>query len=629
MQALELSRNNAKISPSNFSVVRFHISLPRPLMISISRKACLPSLLLVVSTLAPNARAQEKRDFTQPLDANKKILHVLNRLTFGARPGDAERVRQMGVSRWIEMQLHPETIDDSVAERKLSTFETLKMSPQELMLAQLNDSAGFLKKVRAMKQATPNKPATGKEVALNRRQQNALKMIEEAGLERQTSIQAVGELENDKIMRALDSNRQLYEVMVDFWSNHFNIDVKKNLARALKIVDEREVIRPHVFGKFRELLGASAKSPAMLIYLDNASSTREMDLPPRLRQRNVANADANAANAANTAAVPAKKRGGLNENYGREIMELHTLGVDGGYTQKDVTEVARCFTGWSLDRQSGTFVFRAFAHDNGAKEVLGHHIAAGGGIRDGEQVLDILASHPSTAKHIARELCMRLVADEPPASLVEKAAQTFTRTDGDLREVVRTIITSPEFFSTGAYRAKIKSPFEYTVSAIRAMGGTMLTPDPDQTQDRLHLVMDGVSSARANNRAAARGGAKSLALYIASMGQPLYSYQAPTGYPEDSREWVSTGALVSRLNYALDLTGNDVYNVIATPTLLLKGVDEHDRAAIMKRLCDQLLGGDVSSGTRSTLDREAGQDAFVDRAKLTALILGSPEFQRH
>jgi uncharacterized protein (DUF1800 family) len=407
---------------------------------------------------------------------------------------------------------------------------------------------------------------------------------------------------------------------VDFWSNHFNIDVKKNAARALKIVDEREVIRPHVFGKFRDLLGASAKSPAMLIYLDNASSTREREMPPRFRQRAIAT---------NAQTTPAKKHGGLNENYAREIMELHTLGVDGGYTQKDVTEVARCFTGWSLDRQTGTFVFRANAHDNGEKEVLGHHIAAGGGIRDGEEVLDILASHPATAKHISRELCMRLVADEPPTSLVEKAAQTFTRTGGDLRAVVETIVTSPEFFSTGAYRAKIKSPFEYTVSAIRALGGTMLTPDPNQPLDRLHLIIDGASSARANGNRAARGGAKSLALYIAGMGQPLYSYQAPTGYPEDSREWVSTGALVSRLNYALDLTGNDVYNVIATPTLLLQGVNEHDRAAIIKRLCDQLLGGDVSSNTRSILDREAGQDAFVDRAKLAALILGSPEFQRH
>jgi uncharacterized protein (DUF1800 family) len=223
---------------------------------------------------------------------------------------------------------------------------------------------------------------------------------------------------------------------------------------------------------------------------------------------------------------------------------------------------------------------------------------------------------------------VRFVADEPPQSIIDKAARTFTQTDGDLRAVVKTIITSPEFFSTGAYRAKIKSPFEYCVSSIRALGGTALVPDPKEQPDRLRLIADGASSIRGNSRFK-QGGQKSLALHIADMGQPLYSYQAPTGYTEDSREWVSTGALVSRLNYALDLTAGNVYNVIATPTLLLKGVDERDRAAIMSRFYGQLLGGDVSANTRSTLEREAGKDAFIDRAKLAALILGSPEFQRH
>lgn len=602
------------------------------------------SALLTAILLWP-LQAQEARDFSAPLSKDKAMLHVLNRLTFGPRPGDVERVRQIGLTRWIEQQLRPETIDDTAVERKLSTFETLRMSPKDLMLAQLNDTAGIVKKAREIQQRqrkqaagkAAGKTAAAQPVALNRRQQTALKMIEEAGIERQTSIQAVGELQNEKILRALDSNRQLHEVLVDFWSNHFNIDVKKNAARALKVVDEREVIRPHVFGKFRDLLGASAKSPAMLVYLDNANSTREMEMPmraqARLQQRNNNRLPSNqpgapeANPAAQPNAAPTRKRGGLNENYAREIMELHSLGVDGGYTQKDVTEVARCFTGWSLDRQNGTFQFRATAHDDGEKEVLGNKIPAGGGIRDGERVLDILASHPSTAKFIARKLSVRLVADEPPASVVEKATQTFTKTKGDLREVVRTIITSPEFVSVGAYRAKIKSPFEYSISAIRAVGGTMLVPNPNQPQERLRLVGDGASSVRGNNRFAARG-EKSLVIWISEMGQPLYSYQAPTGYPEDSREWVSTGALVSRLNYALDLTSNKVFNVIATPTLLLKDVDEHDRDKIMDRLVTHLLGGDVSANTRSTLHRESGGEAFVNRVRLTALILGSPEFQR-
>jgi uncharacterized protein (DUF1800 family) len=594
--------------------------------------------------LTTSSFAQETRDFSKPLDGDKKISHALSRLTFGARPGDFERVKQLGLQRWIDSQLHPETIDDSAVAPKLSAFQTLKMTPHELMLAQLNDSAGLLKKAREM-QAQQKAQAAGQEikgqqVRLNRNAMNKLQMIEDADIEKQTSIQAVGELQNDKIVRALESNRQLYEVLVDFWSNHFNIDVKKNAARSLKIVDEREVIRPHVFGKFRDLLEASAKSPAMLVYLDNASSTRTMELSPRLaerlQQRNNAQLPTNQANApereenpdAPPNIAPTRKRGGLNENYAREIMELHTLGVDGGYTQQDVTEVARCFTGWSLDRQSGQFIFRAFAHDNGEKTVLGHKIPAGGGIADGEKVLDILAAHPATAQHLARKLCMRLVADDPPAALVDKAASTFTRSGGDLREVVRTIITSPEFFSQGAYRAKIKSPFEYCVSAIRALGGTTLALDPTQPQDRLRLIGDGAASIR-NNTNFGRKVGKSLALYIADMGQPLYSYQAPTGYPEDSRKWVSTGALVARLNYALDLTGNNVANIIATPTLLLKGVDEHDSATIMNRLYAQLLSGDVTASTKSTLEREAGDDAFVNRAKIAALVLGSPEFQRH
>ncbi len=588
-----------------------------------------PLLLMGVflPTLSASLQADQTRDFTKPLEGDKRILHALNRIAFGPRPGDVGRIRQMGLSTWIEQQLHPETIDDSSLQSRLAVFKTLRMSGQELVLAQLNDTGGILKKI---------KKAQAQNVAVKPAQEKKLMMLEEADIEKQTSLQAIGEMQNDKIARAIDSNRQLYEVMVDFWSNHFNIDVKKNLARSLKIQDEREVIRPHVFGKFRDLLEASATSPAMLVYLDNATSTVEFELTARqlerLKQRNdkllptnqpAQQPDPNAA----LNPAPTKKRGGLNENYAREIMELHTLGVDGGYTQKDVTEVARCFTGWGIDRESGKFRFRPIAHDNGEKMVLGQRIPSGGGIQDGEKVLDILAAHPSTAKFIARKLCTRLVADEPPASLIDKAAKTFTSTSGDLRAVVKTIVTSSEFFSQGAYRAKIKSPFEYCVSSIRSMGGTVLIPNPEERTDRLMLIGDGASSVRQNGKYQ-RQGKKSVALYIAGMGQPLYSYQAPTGYTETSTEWVSAGALVSRLNYALDLTANSVSNVIATPTLLLKGVNEHDREAIIGRLFDELLGGDVSAGTRGTVLREAGADAFIDRQKLAALILGSPEFQR-
>ena len=568
--------------------------------------------------LAANAFAQAPRDWKQPLFQDKKIGHVLNRLGFGPRPGDAARVREMGVERWIEMQLWPEKIDDELVNQKLSGLKTLQMSAQDLMLAQLSDKGKVARQIKQTQQLRKGKnpveaQPVKQSVKLNARQQQTLQMIEELEIAAGTSVQAIGELQLDKTTRAVESNRQLFEVLVDFWSNHFNLDVKKNAVRVLKVVDERDVIRPHVFGKFRDLLGASAKSPAMLIYLDNASSTREMNFP--IRNPNRIN----------------KKRGGINENYARELMELHTLGVDGGYTQTDVQEVARCVTGWSVDRNSGAFIFRKFAHDDGEKTVLGQTIPASGGMQDGERVLDILAKSPATAKFIAHKLCVRLVADEPPISVVDKAAKTFQNTDGDLRAVVKTIITSPEFFSTLSYRAKIKSPFEYAVSATRALGGTVVIPDASTPRGRSSLVSDGAASVRANQNNKRKNAAKTLNRSIAEMGQPLFSYQAPTGYSEDSREWVSSGALVSRLNFALALTGDEISNVIATPTILLKGVDEHELETTINRLTEQLLANDVSVGTRSTLQREivGEKDAPIDRKKLTALILGSPEFQRH
>lgn len=595
------------------------------------KKVAGATAFLAIVLSAAMATAQTPRDFARPLSAEQKINHAINRLTFGGRAGEVERVRTMGLNRWIDAQLHPETLNDAALEAKLSALKTLQLPADKLMLAQNADTGQLQKKLRELEQQqrqqgqqrnkTPLMP-----VAFTPQEERLRAEIEAANIELQTSYQALGELQLDKITRAIESQRQLYEIMVDFWSNHFNLDVKKNAVRVLKVVDEREVIRPHVFGKFRDLLGASAQSPAMMVYLDNASSTREREMTaPRGRRAMRQNQLADNAPAV---ATPPRRRGGINENYARELMELHTLGVDGGYTQQDVQNVARCFTGWSLDRRTGKFLFRREAHDNGEKVVLGHTIPANGGISDGEKVLDILASHPSTAKFIARKLCVRLVADEPPASVIDKAVQTFMATDGDLRAVVKTIVTSPEFFSTGAYRAKIKSPFEYAVSAVRALGGVVLMPDAQVRAERLRLIADGLSSTRGGGGYGGRRVQKTLAVSIGDMGQPLYSYQAPTGYSEDSREWVSTGALVSRLNYALALVGNDIYNVITTPALLLKGVDEHDHAAMVDRLAQTILNGDISPGTRATLVRETGGPGAVDRNKLTALVIGSPEFQR-
>jgi uncharacterized protein (DUF1800 family) len=588
----------------------------------------LPACVLASGVLP--ARAQTAApNWQQSLSGEKKIAHVLNRLEFGPRPGDYERVQKMGIERWIDWQLAPEKIDDRAVNEKLSVLKTLKMSPEKLMLAQTSDM-NILKKVlqnQQQKNTNPNSQnaASTAEMKMNARQRAVVEKVQAANFPPQISMQAVGELQLDKITRAVESNRQLYEIMVDFWGNHFNLDVKKNAVRTLIIVDEREVIRPHVFGKFRDMLGASAKSPAMLLYLDNASSSREIEMGEMRGNRRRRNQVVNA----NAPAAPVKKRGGINENYARELMELHTLGVDGGYSQQDVQEVARCFTGWSIERETGEFRFRPYMHDDGEKTVLGQRIPAGGGIKDGERVLDILAAHPSTAQFISRKLCTRLIADEPPQSAIDKAAKTFSQTGGDLRAVVKTIVTSSEFFSTAAYRAKIKSPFEYAVSSVRALDGVVLMGNGSTPEDRMRLVFDGASVVRLGKSGRyGRSNQKSMAMLIAEMGQPLFSYQAPTGYSEDSSKWVSTGALVARLNFALALVGGNVYNVLATPTLLLKNVDEHDRNAITEHLLRQLVGGDISSGTRSTLARETKSEGPIDRMKLTALILGSPEFQR-
>jgi uncharacterized protein (DUF1800 family) len=318
------------------------------------------------------------------------------------------------------------------------------------------------------------------------------------------------DLAEGKLLRAIYSNRQLEEVLTDFWYNHFNVFIDKGADRYLVTAYERDAIRPHVLGKFRDLLEATAKSPAMLFYLDNWESVAPNPSPGR---------------------PGAAQRRGLNENYGRELLELHTLGVDGGYSQKDVTEVARCFTGWSITRPQlgGGFNFNAKAHDQGEKLVLGQKIHAGG-IEDGEKVLDLLAHHPSTAHFISRKLAQRFVADDPPATLVDRMAQTFLKTDGDLRAVMKTLFESKEFWSTGAYRSKMKSPLELVASAVRAGNG-----DVDY--------------------------ARSLADLVAQMGEPLFRKLEPTGYSNSGKDWLNSAGLVARMNFAVNLADNKVAGV--------------------------------------------------------------------
>jgi uncharacterized protein (DUF1800 family) len=337
------------------------------------------------------------------------------------------------------------------------------------------------------------------------------------------------DLLESKLLRAIESNRQLAEELDDFWFNHFNVYYDKGSDRFLIPDYEREAIRPHVLGKFRDLLEATAKSPAMLFYLDNFQSVRP-DIDANSKNRRV-------------------KRG-LNENYGRELMELHTLGVNGGYTQHDVTEVARCFTGWTIQdpRKGGAFFYNDNLHDKGEKVVLGHVIPAGGGIEDGQKVLDILATHPSTAKFISTELAERFVADNPPQSLIDKMSKTFLDTGGDIRQVMKAMLDSKEFWSQGAYRAKVKTPFEMVASSVRALDAN---------------VTD----------------AWALANQVGNLGEPLYRKQEPTGYSNLNSEWVNSAALLGRMNFAVQLTQNRVtgVKVAASPSAETIGSPDFQR----------------------------------------------------
>ena len=545
-------------------------------MKSISRTA-----MALVAAAALTAGSSGSAVPAKPDD--KTILHVLNRIGYGARPGDVDRVRQIGLAAYIDQQLHPERIADKAMTARLAGLETLTMSSRELAGEYFVPALQVRQQVKrdaardpAMTQ-TPD-AADGKPVRTPEQMEAARK-----------SREVLAELTSQKILRAAYSERQLEEVMTDFWFNHFNVFAGKGATQQYLTEYERDAIRPHAFGKFRDLLGATAQSPAMLFYLDNwQSADPEADNMQALRRPGAGGFIRPGRNPRVGARfpmppppqqnpnTPQRQKRGLNENYGRELMELHTLGVDGGYTQQDVINVARAFTGWTIvgPRQGGGFRFEPRIHDAKEKVVLGHKIKAGGGQSDGEKVLDILASHPSTAKFISTKLVRRFVADTPPPALVDRAAAKFRETQGDIREVVRTILTSPEFFSAEAYRAKVKSPFEFVVSAVRATGTEVTDAMP-------------------------------LAQAVRQLGMPLYMCQPPTGYADKAEAWVNTGALLNRMNFALQLVGGRMRG-IETGTSPVGAV----------------LADDVSSTTKATIAKA------TETKQVAALTLGSPEFQR-
>ena len=595
-----------------------------------------PTFIILSTQTAP---AQES-----PTD-RAEIVHVLNRITFGPRPGDVEAVEKWGLHNYIERQLHPETIDDSAVEQQVAQFELLQMTPEKLSTLFLEDTKKFINKQKQLAangqtaNPTPNQAVVQPPpTQLQPQSPNKMgDMMNEAGKWR--SVAAIGQLEQAKLVRAVDSQRQLQEVLVDFWSNHFNIDVKKGPCRVWKIVDDRDVIRPHIWGRFRDMLEASAKSPAMLHYLDNATNTVERMVSPMEQQMQAMAIQKALGTAPPTDLAMAdeplkpKKQGGINENYAREIMELHTLGVDGGYTQKDVQEVARCFTGWTINRKTGEFIFRPRLHDNGSKIVLGHEIPANGGMQDGETVLDILVSHPSCAHFISRELCQRFISDDPPSALVDRIAEVFQKTDGDLRKVIEAILNSPEFLSPDSYGNKIKSPLEFAVSAVRASNSTIVAKDPPPF-DKLRPTMEGAAIMGRGQAADRISNAKrqSLNWHIYELGEPLFACTPPTGYKEISKNWVSPGALIERLNFAMALTEQRVSDIRFNPQNILTGIDLDKPEGVLNQSVAVLLHNNISDSTMKVLLQTAlptqGDSQTVNPAKLIALILGSPEFQR-
>jgi uncharacterized protein (DUF1800 family) len=542
--------------------------------------------LAVVASLALSATrpvAADARAKKSPgkLSGDRKIIHVLNRLGYGPRPGDLERVRRMGLDKYIDRQLHPDRIDDSALQARLSNLPSLRMTvadiydkyPAPQMVAR---DLGLRLPGQANQQGQPDSQEESPDAM--REQREARRKIfahyREKGLRPPNSL--LQELQSQKILRAVYSERQLQEVMADFWYNHFNIFWGKGADRWLTTDFEINAIRPNTMGKFKDLLLATAKSPAMLFYLDNfQSASPDMQMPGRqngLRRRALRRVQGDEQRAQVANQLLNRKRG-INENYARELMELHTLGVDGGYTQKDVQEVARCLTGWTIEqpRQSGKFIFRPRMHDNGEKVVLGHKIPAGGGQKDGEMIIDILSRHPNTAKFISTKLVRRFTSDAPPPSLVDRVASVYMKTDGDIREMLKTIFASQEFFAADAYRAKIKSPFELAVSAMRALGGDL-------------------------------SGTQQTAQFIAKMGQPLYLYQPPTGYPDKAEQWVNTGALLERLNFGIALSSNRLRGASVDMKRIAPAAGDSPKA--LDRAVAVLLNGDVSSETRAILDKQ-------------------------
>jgi uncharacterized protein (DUF1800 family) len=724
-------------------------------------------LCFSLACTVPQVLAKKKDKAASNQGDPRRALHALNRLTFGPRPGDLQQVTAMGVEQWIDLQLHPEKIDDSGLNVRLEPLHTLRMStreiaedfpdPQEInqvmngkrsmpsdparravfqvQLARLQDrknnkdrkeesgknvvataapvkvsapvegssssssssssmapnaapdaagtgadnaatsgttsdamNSGAGSDSTMAPAAPPTKPTPEEEEQARRREEQLYADLEVQQLpglpsdqrfkkilsmsvdqqvlfadslrggkgqeflegltpkQRETLLAmnnpagvVTGELAQAKLLRAIYSQRQFEEVMTDFWFNHFNVFVDKGLDRLMLTSYERDVIRPHALGKFEDLLVATAKSPAMLFYLDNwlsvgPNSAQAQGLPPRpygpYGRRYPPRPRPN----------PGKRTSGLNENYGRELMELHTLSVNGGYSQRDVTEVAKVFTGWTIDKpaEGGGFKFDPRMHEPGPKFVLGHRIKPKGE-GEGLEVLHRLATSPQTAHFISLKLAERFVSDDPPPALVDRMAKTFLKKKGDIREVLNTLFHSPEFWDDATYRAKVKTPLEFVASAVRATGAEVEEVGP-------------------------------LTQQLNRMGMPLYGAQPPTGYSMKAETWVSSSALLNRMNFALALTSGKIKGVkVDAGQLAGSGPPPSDSGVTISMVEASLIVGGVSRETHDSIaaqveaakngapqkaDNKAGPRKPADAARppdvstIAGLLLGSPEFQR-
>lgn len=520
------------------------------------------------------------------LTARDSARHVLNRLAYGGGPGEVDSVARSGVQAWIDQQLGYTSVSDPGLRDRERPFDVLQLPLEDLMRMQTDQLA----RQRRIQAQAMDSAARMRMAAELRRQDRA------SG--RRDLRELLAQLPPVTLVRAVESSHQLDEVLTDFWLNHFNIFINKGLDRALFPDWLERTIRAHALGRFEDLLLATARSPAMLFYLDNVQSVAPgMDMRQPLPGRRVRPTRPNPMDSARLARLAQNAPRGLNENYARELMELHTLGVDGGYTQQDVINVARILTGWGIDRRTGEFQFRAAAHDRGAKTVLGVAFPAGHGEDEGVRLLRMLAGNPATMHHVSSELCARFVADVPPDGCVDDAVRAWKQTNGDIRAVVRAIVASPDFWASANVDNKVKTPLEFVVSAVRAVGGI-----PDSTPR--------------------------LAAQVGRLGQPLFQMLTPNGYGETQEDWVNSGALLARMNFAVQLASGRMPGVRVALDATIPATTDHD--ALVRAVDHVILGGAMSDHTRSTiLDQIADlTDPAAARTMAVGLALGGPDFQR-